>query len=66
MAEEKKKICPLSFMFNSASLLPGALSHNPVLFTHCVGENCQWWTDYFVGEEREHDCAVVVIAQNVT
>jgi hypothetical protein len=65
--EEQKKMCPLSIVFNMGQLgTPGVLGGSPHVFAYCAKEKCQLWTDYWVGENQRFDCAVVVIAQQVS
>ena len=62
--EESKKMCPFSIVFNMGQLAaPGAIGATPHVFAFCAKEKCQFWTQYWINEDRHFDCAVVVIAQ---
>ena len=67
MAEkEEKKMCPLSIVFNMGQLAaPGTVSYTPHVFAFCAKEKCQFWTEYWLFEERYHNCAAVVIAERI-
>jgi hypothetical protein len=55
-------------VFNPASLVPASLKRpDSHTYIYCVKEHCQWWVhDGAVAQTNEHhNCAIVVIAQNV-
>jgi|GEM_PF-3771062 hypothetical protein len=61
MAEDKL-LCPLSFIFNMASLVPGALEKSTFVFSYCAGMQCKWWVER---EGRKGNCAIVILSERM-
>jgi len=53
MAEEKKKICPLTYAIGT-----GAYDQQVADFDYCIEEQCAWW-DEFTGH-----CAILSISRH--
>jgi hypothetical protein len=59
--KEQEKMCPLSFVFNMAAMVPGNIgSRSSHIMCPCMKEMCQLWVPVF-GQERT--CAFVKWAQ---
>ena len=52
MAEDKRKICPLTYTSGK-----GAYDQEVSDFDYCVEEKCAWWNDL------SKNCAILVIAK---